>query len=285
MENKEQEQITIPQNEVVITRTEMIPISYTTDFDKFFDSPLNRPLSTKHAKNLLKSLKENGYDINTPILCDQSYILLDGHHKREAMKMYFEETGLRMEFNFKIIFCKNDEERLRHMQIHNAYKKDWSIKETLRISQNDFARFYKTFEKKYGHVIFTFDGYDKNRIKKVKFTDYMDPYSVAKSVGMTISKTDLAGIKKIGDQEQCDMVKLYEVVLNTMPVFTKIPVLKRVFIDNCGKIATLLFDESKQIDFMSWKSYIGRTYSEEFINSEKFVVELDKTFRKFLREE
>lgn len=263
--------------QVKITRKQPIVMLFTDEFEKFKGNPINRNVTKRHATALLQSLKDNGYYEHTPILCDQNFMILDGHHKIEALKLYFEQTGERLEFAFRVKYCANDEERLKEMQIHNAYKKDWTIKQTLKISNTGYAKFYRMLERRF-NIPLNFPGHRK----PVFLVDYMDPSSVNNAVGIKLSKPDLASKKEISEQDQQDIIRLFEIVYNNLLLFKKVPPLKRTFVNNCGKIIGLLDD--RQVDFVSWRSFITERFSEDVINSEKFVVDIEKQFRRFLRE-
>ncbi len=266
------------ESKIRITKKEPLTLLFTDQYEIFIGSELNRSVTKKHAEALLQSLKDNGYYPYTPILCDQNFVLLDGHHKIEALQLYHKETGKRLEFAFRVKFCENNEERLREMQIHNAYKKDWTLKQTLKISNTNYAKFYRLLDKKYNKVKLNLPGHRK----PFSLVDYMDPSSVNNAIGIKLRKPDLASKKDISEQDQQDIFKLFEIVYNNLILFKKVPPLKRTFVNNCGKIIGLLDD--KDVSFQSWRAYITERFDEEAINSERFVIDLERNFRKFLRE-
>lgn len=265
------------EKNIKITKKEPVTILFTNQYEKFIGNELNRKLNKSHAKSLLQSLKDNGYYEYTPILCDQNFVLLDGHHKIAALTLYHQETGKRLEFAFRVKFCETDADRLREMQIHNAYKKDWSLRQTLKISNTSYAKFYQSLEEKWKNVKIHMP---KKRVQ-MNFTDYMDPSSVNKAIGIHLSKPDLASKKEISDQDMLDIIKLYEIVYNNLLLFKKVPPLKRAFVNNCGKAIGLL--EGRKFDFQLWRNYVNENFTEEEINSSQFIIDLDKIFREYLR--
>ncbi len=266
------------ESKVKITRKEPVIILFTNQYEKFKGNVINRNVTKKHSQALLQSLRDNGYYSHTPVLCDQNFVMLDGHHKIAALELYHKETGKRLEFAFRVKYCANDEERLREMQIHNAYKKDWTLKQTIKISNTNYAQFYRSLEKRFGKTLIKLP---KNR-KPFSLVDYLDPSSVNKAVGIPLSKPDLASKKDISDQDKQDIMKLFEIVYNNITMFRKVPPLKRAFVNNCGKIIGLLDD--KDVSFNDWKIYVAEKFDDDTINSEKFVIDLEKNFRKFLKE-
>lgn len=64
----------------------MASTKFSSDYNKFKHLDGNRTIIEAHVKKLMKSIDENGWLNNSPILVNQNYEIIDGQHRFEACK-------------------------------------------------------------------------------------------------------------------------------------------------------------------------------------------------------
>lgn len=64
----------------------MPQIKYTSNYSRFKHLNGNRNIVEPHLRRLIKSIQENGWLENSPVLVNQKYEIIDGQHRFEACK-------------------------------------------------------------------------------------------------------------------------------------------------------------------------------------------------------
>lgn len=85
----------------------------TTNYEIFKTLAGNRDIDLSNVKNLIKSIRENGY-IGTPILISKNFEVLDGQHRLEALK----QLGLPVPYEIR-------EMTLTQVQALNTASRKW----------------------------------------------------------------------------------------------------------------------------------------------------------------
>lgn len=88
----------------------------TFDYDKFKISPLNRPISGAHVKNLMYSIQEKDLSFENPILVNKKFEIIDGQHRFKAL------VALNKVIRYKIV----DSYEARDLILLNQNVKRWA---------------------------------------------------------------------------------------------------------------------------------------------------------------
>jgi len=119
----------------------VVKVYETSDYAKFKVLKGNRPLKKAHLKFLKESISEHG-DLGTPIIVNENYYVIDGQHRREALK----ELNLPVQYIIKKGFT------LDQVHVLNTNRKNWSLTEFMNcyadLGKKHYVKF-KEFHRKY----------------------------------------------------------------------------------------------------------------------------------------
>lgn len=89
---------------------------YTRNYDRFKHLEGNRAVMGLHVKRLMKSIEENGWIADNPVLVNQEFEIIDGQHRFEACK------ALALPIEYKVVYGED----LSTCIIRNNTAKRWS---------------------------------------------------------------------------------------------------------------------------------------------------------------
>ena len=91
---------------------------YTTkDYERFSHNDFNRAIKQPHLKALVEAMRTDGYLKGKPIICNEKYVIIDGHHRFMSAKT------LGIAFEFTIVKGGNENLLAKSNQIQNNWDK------------------------------------------------------------------------------------------------------------------------------------------------------------------
>lgn len=123
----------------------MSQIKVTSNYSKFKHLKGNRNIVEPHLRKLIKSIQENGWLENSPVLVNQKYEIIDGQHRFEACKT----LGLPIEY--MVVYDEN----LSTCIVRNNTARKWTATDFVRAKAaegNDDFKLLLSYIEKYPAV-------------------------------------------------------------------------------------------------------------------------------------